>query len=268
MPLQWQTVALADFRPHQGFAYIAPRKQPTIRRCLSEAVSFTKTAKRLPFRVRPDGASFRREAADDFTSRMARFTCRPPTTRTRGSTAAPTRWCVRIQLLSRASSLLGLAALALLQCCCCDGARSAGLLANRPFLLIAVCLIGLLAANRAWLFVDYPLVAIHPQTPAITLTLRSNSRGASLPNFSIRPPVYPIFLRASSRSVDRALSSRSAKMALSFVASLLLVDGAYRWKPVLAWPALMAIASSWLASRRCRARHGDAPGARASTRVV
>ena len=115
------------------------------------------------------------------------------------------------------------------------------LMAAPPFLLLAVLLATLVAANRAWLFTDVPLVAIHPDSASYYSVAEQLGSGV-LPNFGNRPPVYPIFLRAVFSIWDRALFLAVCQTALSFIAALLLVYAAYVWNRALGLPAVVVMA--------------------------
>ena len=242
MPLQWQTVALADFRPHQGFAYIAPLKTANDPPLPFRGGVVYENGKTVAF---PNAAGWdvvatqgggRFHLSDGTIFLSATDNSNPRVNGRSYSLVRPYPTSHRVLQASWALAALGTLAVLMLRW------RAVGrFLANPPFLLIALCLLGLLAANRAWLFVDYPLVAIHPDSRSYYSPGRTAQHG-ELPNFGIRPPVYPLFLWGVFSLVDRALFLAFCQTVLTFVASLLLVYGAYRWKPVLAWPTLIVIA--------------------------
>lgn len=114
-------------------------------------------------------------------------------------------------------------------------------LARPPFWVPALLLFALVAANRAWFFTDFPIVAIHPDSGGYYAVAEQIGTG-TLPNFGNRPPVYPLFLKAVFTVVDRAVAMAAAQTALSFLASLLLVYGVFVWSPALSIPAAAGMA--------------------------
>ncbi len=114
-------------------------------------------------------------------------------------------------------------------------------LAAPPFLAAAALLVALVLANRVWYFIDFPIPAIHPDSGGY-FAVASKIGNGTWPDFGIRPPVYPLYLKAVFSMFDDAGAVVAGQTLLSVLASLGLVYGAYRWLPALGLPAAIAIA--------------------------
>jgi hypothetical protein len=113
-------------------------------------------------------------------------------------------------------------------------------LAHPPFAAPALLLFCLLVANRAWFFVDFPVIAIHPDSGGYFAVAEQMGTG-TLPNFGNRPPVYPIFLRIVFEIVDQGIAIAYAQTLLSFLGCLSLLYGVYLWSPALSVPAALGL---------------------------
>ena len=105
-----------------------------------------------------------------------------------------------------------------------------------PFWFVAAVMFGIMLANRLWLFVDYPMVAIHPDSGGYYAAAEMMFSG-TLPNFGMRPPVYPIFMRIAFLIFDRAIFLSFCQTAVGLGAAMLVAYGAGQWKRSLALPA-------------------------------
>lgn len=119
--------------------------------------------------------------------------------------------------------------------------RTVRIWARPSFGVAALVLVGLVAANRLWFFVEFPIVAIHPDSGSYYAVAEQLGTGV-WPNFGNRPPVYPLFLKAVFSVTDRVIAVAAGQTALSLLAGLLLVYGAYCWAPWLALPAAGVVA--------------------------
>ena len=68
-------------------------------------------------------------------------------------------------------------------------------LESPPLWLSLACVFIPLVAHRAWIFVDVPLPAVHPDSGSYYALARLIMQG-EWPRFEIRPPAYPLFLAA------------------------------------------------------------------------
>jgi hypothetical protein len=116
----------------------------------------------------------------------------------------------------------------------------AALLTRPPFLLPAAVFLVFVAANRIWVFVEYPIAAIHPDS-ASYYALYDQLLNGEAPNFGRRPPVYPLFMAAVFAFADRVMTLTAIQTLLSTLAGLTLVYALYRWRRWLAIPAAIAI---------------------------
>jgi hypothetical protein len=114
-------------------------------------------------------------------------------------------------------------------------------ISHPPFAAVAALLIILIAANRLWLLVDFPIPAIHPDSTSYYALTDQLSRG-EWPNFGVRPPGYPLFMRLVFSIDDRVMALIAAQMMLSTLAALTLVYAVSRWQTRLALPAALAMA--------------------------
>lgn len=114
-------------------------------------------------------------------------------------------------------------------------------LAAPPFWMLAALLFALVTANRLWLFTDFPVVAVHPDSGGYYAISEQIGTGV-WPNFGNRPPVYPLFLKAVFSVVDRLWALALAQSLLSFACALMLAYGAYCWRAALGLPAVLLMA--------------------------
>ena len=121
------------------------------------------------------------------------------------------------------------------------------LLTRPPFVLAAALLVAFAIANRLWLFVDYPIPAIHPDS-ASYYVLTEQLQNGEWPNFARRPPVYPVFIGLVFSIVDRITFLTAVQTILSTAAALTLVYALYRWRRWLALPAAVGMAGYLVAT--------------------
>lgn len=114
-------------------------------------------------------------------------------------------------------------------------------LQHPPFAVPALLLFVLVLANRAWFFVDFPIVAIHPDSGSYYAVAEQIGTD-TLPNFGNRPPVYPIFLRIVFSIVDKGIAMAYAQTALSFLGCLSLLYGVFLWSPAMSVPTAIGLA--------------------------
>jgi hypothetical protein len=241
IPVAYQTVAVADVQPFQGFAYVAtiPAPYPG---SFEPDIRVHENGTPLPyphlgawgtvvsmgegrFHTQPGKLYFSAPDNSDPRSNGRRYEVTMP--------VPLSRWLVRSVLVVGAAAVVVL------------------ILRNRrelwrffsgpPFWVSAAILAACVIANRAWYFIDFPILAIHPDSGSYYAAAELIGT-ATWPNFGNRPPVYPIFLRAVFALWDRAMAVAVAQTALSFAAALLMVYGCYRWRRWLGVPAALTLA--------------------------
>jgi hypothetical protein len=110
-----------------------------------------------------------------------------------------------------------------------------------PFGAVALLFLVLFASNRLWLFVNYPIPAIHPDSASYYVVAESIGSGA-WPIFGIRPPVYPVLMRLVFAISDRITSLIAVQTGSAAIAGLIMVYGIWRWSRGLAWLGAIAMA--------------------------
>jgi len=100
-------------------------------------------------------------------------------------------------------------------------------------------------ASRAY-FLAYPLTAIYGDSTSY-YALAEVIGVQRFPDFSMRPPVYPLFLAIFLRGTLTAVSV--AQFALSFSSGVAMIWAASRWRPWLAWPVAAAMAAFMVSSQ-------------------
>ena len=111
-----------------------------------------------------------------------------------------------------------------------------------PFLAAAVIVVAFVAANRLWVFLQYPVAAIHPDS-ASYYVLWDQIQSGEVPNFGRRPPVYPLFMGLVFSVADRIMLLAATQTVLSTGAALTLVYALFRWRRWLALPAAIGMAA-------------------------
>jgi len=240
-PVLWQTVPLAGFAPHEGAAYVAPLD--TSRFPQSDNPPDILMENGVPSAFPPtlgwgivatDGLG-RYHVSQGAIYLSATDNSDP---RSNGRTYQVRRpWPVS-RLLFIGAWLVALAVSWVMA-----GRVRAPLFAfllRPPFWSVVALMFAAVAANRLWLFLDYPLVAIHPDSGSYYSVAEMLGTG-TLPNFGNRPPVYPIFLRLVFAIVDTALFMSFSQMLLAFVAAVLVVYAVRTWRTWLSFPAAAAM---------------------------
>ena len=229
-PLVRQSVTLA-FQPHEGHAYRAefPRTHPWF---FEPDIRVFEDGRALPFPALPLRDTVVRDGA-------GRFHIEPGLIFLSASDNSDPRSNGRVYTLSQPWALPRAAIvvwpIALLATIWIAVARRRELIAwNRRagFSSAAILLLTLVAASRAWFFLDYPIAGIYPDSGTYYRVAEQIGVGA-WPNFGNRPPIYPLFLRMIYAIDDRAIAVAAAQTMLSILGGLLLVYAVYCWRPAL-----------------------------------
>lgn len=115
-------------------------------------------------------------------------------------------------------------------------------LGRPPLAVPLLIVVAVVAASRAWFFLDFPIVGIHPDSGSYYAVAEQIGSGV-WPNFGNRPPVYPLFLHAVFAVVNRALAVAVCQTVLSLLGGLALVYAVYRRSAALAIPAALGVAA-------------------------
>lgn len=242
LPLHYTTVTLGQIEPTQGVAFVSVLPPRTYPNPTEPLLTVAEDGRPLPFPNMPGWGTVSTNGGGRFhlNGDMLFFSATDNSDpRVNGRTYTvrrPTPLPKRLVQVSWLIALLG--GFAVLIRCRRPILR---LLARPPFVLPAALLFTLVVANRAWYFIDFPIVAIHPDSGGYFAVAEQLGTG-TLPNFGNRPPVYPIFLKIVFSIVDRAIAMAAAQTALSFLGSLLLVYSVFVWSPALSVPAAAAMA--------------------------
>jgi hypothetical protein len=240
LPIARQTVTFEQVEHHQGFAYRAmyPRSYPGI---WAPDVQLFEDGRELPspammtpvtvigegrgrFYVDRGAAYFSTSDNTDPRSNGRRYSLRQPW---------PMPWFTQL--------FWPLGALAALWLVLRHTRKLLRINRRASFALAALILVALVTANRLWLFIDYPIVAIHPDSASYYVASEQLD-GSHWPNFGNRPPVYPLFLKAVYAIDNRAMAVAAAQTLLSLAGGLLLVYAAHCWRRSLAIPAALVTA--------------------------
>ena len=242
LPLYHSTVALRQIEPAQGFAYVSALPVRTYPSPTEPDLIVQEDGRTVPFPNMPgwgtvatnglgrfhlNGDLLFFSATDNSDPRAngRTYTVRRPTPLPRR--LVQVSWLLAfigtfVFIASSFSALLRLAA-------------------RPPFAVPALLLVALVIANRAWFFIDFPIVAIHPDSGGYYAVAEQLGSGV-LPNFGNRPPVYPIFLKLVFSVVDRAMAMAAAQTAMSLLGGLMLGYSVFVWSPALSLPAAGLIA--------------------------
>jgi hypothetical protein len=239
--LSWQTVPLSGFQPVEGTAYAAPVPSAYGMTSVEPPYRLLEDGKDTGFAISPGWAVVARVGRGQFsitgdTAFVSATDNSDP--RVNGRSYAfvrPTPIRIRFQSGLWFAALLTTVAAGVMR-----WRAVARILAAPPFVVCALLLLGLFAANRAWFFVDYPVAAIHPDSGSYYAVAEQIGSGV-WPNFGTRPPVYPLFLKAVFKVVDRVMALVAAQTAFSFLAGCTLLYGVSRWSRALVLPAVVAI---------------------------
>lgn len=240
VPLAYRSVPLSSVQAFQGFAYAAaiPAAYPEN---FEPDVHVFENGTPYPYPAFPGWGAVA-------TTGNGRFHVQPGTVyfsaldnsdpRTNGRQYSATmpwplsRWVVR--------AVWVVTAIALLMLLFRDLERWRRLIAAPPFWIPAAVLIAGVIANRAWYFLDFPMLAIHPDSGSYFGAVEMMGT-AEWPNFGNRPPFYPIFLKTVFEIRDRAGAVAVAQTLLSTGAALLMVWACYRWRRWLGLPAAITL---------------------------
>ena len=242
VPLGSRTITLSDIRPFEGAAYLATLAPQTYPLPPEPALELREDGVLNPFPSMPGWGSVVAPGAGRY--RVAGTTLYFSASdnsdpRTNGRTYTVTQPVPiprRLLLVLWAIGLVGFfVGLVIVR------RPVARFVAAPPFWILAGLLLALVAANRLWLFTDYPLVAVHPDSGGYYAISEQIGSGV-WPNFGNRPPVYPLFLKAVFSTVDRLWALALAQTLLSFSGALLLAYGAYCWRAALGLPAVLLMA--------------------------
>ena len=241
LPLVWRTVALSDAKPFEGFSYMAsiPASYPSL---AAPDVVLREDGRVVPLPNMPGWGSVAKVGAGRFHVQPGAIffsTTDNSDPRTNGHTYAVTMPWPLPRVVVGVIWLAGLAGAVILAWRSRDVVWR--LLTAPPFWVPATVLLVCVVANRAWFFLDFPMVAIHPDSGSYFAA--AEMLGTSTwPNFGNRPPFYPVFLRAVFAVQDRAMAVAVAQTVLSFTATLLMVYACHAWRRALAIPAALALA--------------------------
>lgn len=241
LPLAYQTAPLSNIRPVDGFAYLAgiPRVYPG---AFEPDVLLLEDGKPFEMPNLPSSGTVAKFGGGRHHLQLEAVYFSTPDNsdpRTNGRSYEARlpwplpRWPVRLVLLAGFVSAVALAYRA-------RRTLWAGVSAP-PFWVPALVLLMAVIANRAWFFLDFPMVAIHPDSGSYFAAAEMIGT-STWPNFGNRPPLYPIFLRLTFAMWDRAIAVAMFQTAFSFLAALLMLFACYRWRRSLAIPASLALA--------------------------
>lgn len=242
LPLTRQTLTVADLRPFEGVTYSASIPPPGYLAVPQPAGQLYENGRPTPFPMSPDRGAVIRLGNGRYSvegSRLFVSATDNSDPRTNGRLYTFVRPTPVSRLL-----VLGAWAVALLvtvKVCLRFRRTVLRILWKPPFALPAAVLLVVVGANRAWLFFEYPIAAVHPDSASYYAAAEAIGSGA-WPGFGVRPPVYPLFLKVVFSVVDRVMAAAVLQTLLSIAAAMLLVWAAYRWSPVLAVPAALAMA--------------------------
>jgi hypothetical protein len=240
-PIAWRTTALEGFQPGTGHAYIAPLPSLGYPTPPDPTAIVKENGVALPFPSMPGWGSVGERGQgryhlsggqiylstpdnSDPRSNGRRYTIEYPW-------PIPRRLMQVLWLVALAGLAIGLVR---------ARAPIVGYLRRPPFWTLALALGVMVVANRLWVFTDYPIVAVHPDSGGYFAIAEQIGSGV-LPNFGNRPPMYPLFLKAVFTVQDRLLALAFAQSLLSFAGALTLVYGATRWSPALGVPATVML---------------------------
>jgi len=240
LPLARQTVRLDHIQHHQGLAYVAEFPAPYPARFETDA-HLLEDGRALPFPnmwrwesvARDGGGRYRVELGKVYFS--ASDNSDPRTNGKAYTLNQP--WPLPRWLMWMSWSLMVAATLWLIAAA---GGVVLGAAAKPRFAYVAAAFVLVFAANRAWLFVDYPVAAIHPDSGGYYGAAEQIMSG-TWPNFGNRPPVYPLLLAGVFAIDDRAIAIVAVQTALSLVAGLLMTYAVFRWRRSLTIPAAIVM---------------------------
>ncbi len=110
-----------------------------------------------------------------------------------------------------------------------------------PFYLAAIIFCIPFVISRLWIFLDFPLVAIHPDSGSYYALAEQIGSGV-LPQFSMRPPMYPLLMKITFSFLDRAIALAAVQCFLSFASGLCMVYATHRLQRRLSVLAALAMA--------------------------
>ena len=233
LPMLWQTIPLSGFQPGEGTSYTAPLDTVRFPHSDNPPEILLEDGRPSPFPPSPGWGVVstvglgRYHVSSGLVYVSASDNSDPRSNGRRYEILRPTpvkRWMFAVAWLLTLVLLISQAATwfpALF-----------AFLAAPPFWAVAAIMTLIIVANRLWLFVDFPLVAIHPDSGSYYAVAEQLGTGV-LPNFGNRPPLYPIFLKLVFSIADRALFMSFCQMALSLGSAMLVAYGVSLWKKPL-----------------------------------
>jgi hypothetical protein len=245
VPLKWERKPLARIAHLEGYAYTAPLEQRwTDLYGASAEVPGTiyEGGLALPFHVSTGYADVAQEG-------MGRYYVQPDMVYFSASdNTDPTANGRRYELLRPTPlsvlSVLGMWALALLTSIMM-GVRYrraiVRLVTQPPFYLAAGIFALPFLISRLWIYLDYPLAGIHPDSGSYFAIAEQIGSGV-WPKFWMRPPLYPLLMKLVFSICDRAMALAAVQTVLSFISGLCMVYAVHRLRKSLAIPAALAMA--------------------------
>ena len=113
-----------------------------------------------------------------------------------------------------------------------------GGLAHPPFVLSAIIFLVPFLAARIWIFVDYPIGGIRPDSGSYFQLVQVMDSGR-LPDFSIRSPGYPLFMKLVYSFSDSITAVMVVQSVLSACSGLYMIYAIHRFHSVLSpWAAV------------------------------
>ena len=111
-------------------------------------------------------------------------------------------------------------------------------LAHPPFVLSALIFLAPFVAARVWIFVDYPLGGIRPDSGSYFQLVQVMDAGR-LPDFSIRSPGYPLFMKLVFSFSDSITAVMVVQSILSACGGLYMLYAIHRFRRALSpWAAV------------------------------
>ena len=243
LPLFWKTTSLENIRPVQGHAFVSSAPREALLYPVNTAARVLENEKPLPFPPQPSTVTVAEVGLGRYMVGRGKVVFSstdnsdPRFNRRVYQIVQP--WPVPrlIIIFSWILSILSLSWIIFK-----SWAVLRPFLFHPPFWALGVLFGLLLVANRCWLFKDYPLVAVHPDSGSY-FAITELIKAGEWPNLGNRPPGYPLFMKAVFAFSNTLIALSLVQTIFTALTALSLVYGIYKWRPYLGFPAVAVMAA-------------------------